>query len=282
MLKFVIGFAAAVLVSFLAYKMRSLNTAGAVAAAVLGTIVFGLAGTAWAVVLLTFFISSSLLSKLFRVKKRDLDANFAKGSRRDASQVLANGGVAGLMALAYFLLTISTLDVSQNLLHFIWLGFAASLAAANADTWATELGVFNPRQPVFLSTFRRVPKGTSGAVSLVGSLAALSGAVLVALLAILCMIVGRAPAGAGALWLDFALISAAGLMGAFVDSLLGATFQAVFFCRVCEKETERHPTHRCGSPTTLVRGKPWLDNDGVNLACTFSAALLIFLTFLII
>jgi uncharacterized protein (TIGR00297 family) len=279
MLKFVSGFTAAVLISFLAYKMRSLSTAGAVAAAVLGTVVFGLAGAAWAIVLLAFFVSSSLLSKLFHVKKRGIDANFAKGSRRDASQVFANGGVAGLIALTFFLLNM--FDAPQDVLHFLWLAFAASLGAANADTWGTELGVLNPRQPLFITTFRRVPKGTSGAVSLAGSLAALSGSMLVALVALCCRLFGLAPAGVISIWLDFVLISAAGLLGAFVDSFLGATMQAVFFCSSCEKETERHPKHSCGSPTTLVRGKRWLNNDGVNLACTLSAALLIWAVFVL-
>jgi uncharacterized membrane protein len=47
----------------------------------------------------------------------------------------------------------------------------------------------------------------------------------------------------------------------------------VYYCPACEKETERHPEHICGSVTTLKRGYAWLNNDWVNAACTLSGAL---------
>jgi uncharacterized membrane protein len=57
------------------------------------------------------------------------------------------------------------------------------------------------------------------------------------------------------------------LLGALFDSLLGATVQAIYFCPACQKETERNPTHGCGTRTTQIRGWTWLDNDWVNFAC---------------
>jgi uncharacterized membrane protein len=62
-LQLLLGFLLALVVAFLAYKARSLSRSGAAAAAVLGTVVFGLGGWSWAVLLLGFFISSSVLSK---------------------------------------------------------------------------------------------------------------------------------------------------------------------------------------------------------------------------
>jgi uncharacterized membrane protein len=59
-----------------------------------------------------------------------------------------------------------------------------------------------------------------------------------------------------------------------VDSFLGATFQAIYFCPACGKETEKNPQHSCGAPTTLKRGLRWLNNDGVNAVCTFSAGIM--------
>ena len=50
--------------------------------------------------------------------------------------------------------------------------------------------------------------------------------------------------------------------------------QAIYFCPACARETERHPQHTCGETTRLQRGLPWLDNDGVNLACALVGALL--------
>jgi uncharacterized protein (TIGR00297 family) len=271
MLNFFIGMVVGVGIACLAYRAQALNRGGATAAAVLGTVVFGLGGVGWALVMLTFFVSSSGLSKFFNASKADAGAEFAKGSKRDAWQVAANGGVGGILALTYFILL--KLSPASGLLPWLWVGFAASLAGANADTWGTELGALNPRRPVLLTNFRRVPAGTSGAVSLVGSLAALAGSALVAGVAVLAGRVGWVPQIQLPDWLVFVIISTAGFIGAWIDSLLGATLQATYYCPTCEKHTEKHPTHNCGAQTARARGLPWLNNDWVNLACTLSAAL---------
>lgn len=271
LVKCTIGLVAGSVIAYVAYRARSLDRNGALAAGVLGSVVFGLGGIGWAVVLLTFFISASALSKLFKGAKSDLGQEFAKGSRRDAGQVAANGGVGGVLALLFFIFT--WFAPENRLLPALWLGFCASFAAANADTWATELGVLNPRKPVLLSTFKRVSQGTSGGVSLIGTLAALAGSALVGLMAVVSVQADWAPMGDRALWIQAILITSAGLLGSFVDSYLGATVQAVYTCPACKKETERHPLHRCGTETRLKRGLPWLNNDWVNTACTLSAGL---------
>lgn len=271
-LKLFLGLIVGVGIAALAYRARALDRSGAVAAGVLGTIVFGLGGVAWALVLLTFFITASLLSKVFKKQKTNVADDFAKGSRRDAGQVAANGGVSGVFALVYFV--IALIAPQHPVLPALWVGFAASLAAANADTWATELGILTRGRPLSLRTFKRVPKGTSGAVSGLGTFSALIGAALVAAVAVLMGLAGWAPAGGLSLGGQFIVISLAGLAGALVDSLLGAWVQVIYLCPVCQKETERFPKHSCGAETTLLRGWPWLQNDGVNTACTLSAALI--------
>ena len=269
--QFLLGLFTGVLIAYLAYRAGALSGDGAIAAGILGTVVFGLGGVAWALVLLAFFITASGLSRFMKSRKADLDADFAKGSKRDAGQVAANGAVAGVLALAFFFL--SRFQPDSRWLPFLWIGFAASLAGANADTWATELGVLNPRQPLLLTTFKRVPRGSSGAVSLTGSLAALGGSTLVAGVAVLTVLSGWAPTGGQNLIWQFVIITLAGWFGSFVDSLLGAMVQAIYYCPACEKETERHPEHVCGTGTVLRRGYAWLNNDWVNAACTLSAAL---------
>ena len=273
--KLLLGFVIGAGIAALAYLARALNRSGAVAAGILGTIVFGLGGVGWAVVLLTFFISASALSKTLDAKKSEINQNFAKGSRRDAGQVLANGGVGGALVLLYVL--VKFIQPNSEWLPLLWLGFAASFAGANADTWATELGVLNPRNPVLLRTFRRVPRGTSGAISLVGTLSALAGSALVAGAAALSTGLGWTPSVGVPLWQQFGVIAFAGWLGAWVDSFLGATFQALYFCPRCEKQTERHPLHGCGAKTYRQRGLRWLNNDWVNAVCTLSAALIVVL-----
>ena len=154
------GLLLAVIIAFVAYRAHSLSRSGALAALVLGTVIFGLGGFGWAVLLLGFFISSSLLSRLFKRRKAAFDEKFSKGSRRDAWQVAANGGTAGLMVLLHVLFPGAA---------WPWLAFAGSLAAANADTWATELGVLSRTAPRLITTGKKVERGTSGGVSLGGT-----------------------------------------------------------------------------------------------------------------
>lgn len=244
----------AVLVSVAAYYARSLDLSGAIAATVVGTIIFGIGGWQWALILLIFFISSSALSKAFSKRKKGLDEKFSKGGRRDHAQVLGNGGLATLFALLYGFLP------DQNIL---WLLFLAALAAVNADTWATEIGVLSSVRPRNLLDLRQVvEKGTSGGISVVGTLGSIAGALVIAI------------AGALVTWFSadkigmIFWVTVAGTLGSFFDSWLGATVQAMYFCPSCEKETEKHPTHSCGTRTTHIKGFKWLNNDLVNFGCS--------------
>lgn len=260
-----LGFGLALLIAGAAYAVRSLSLSGAIAATLLGTAVFGLGGLPWAVLLVGFFVSSSALSRLFKRRKTSVNEKFSKGSRRDAGQVLANGGMAGILAilLAIFPST-----------GYLWAAAAGTLAAVNADTWATELGVLSKSEPRLLTSGKIVEKGTSGAVSWAGTLAAVSGAAAIGVLAVIVW-----PAYAGgfqwsAIPLRLGVIILAGAAGSFADSYLGATVQAIYYCPTCQKETERHPLHTCGSETRQIRGWNWLGNDGVNWACALTGALI--------
>jgi uncharacterized membrane protein len=115
-----------------------------------------------------------------------------------------------------------------------------------------------------------VETGTSGGLTTTGTAAALAGAALIGVVA-----AGFHLAAARPLLEAVALVAAvalAGLLGALVDSLLGATVQAIYYCDHCAQETERHPTHRCGTPTRPLRGWPWLDNDWVNFISAAAGA----------
>ena len=153
-------------------------------------------------VLLAFFISGSLLSQ-------------GGERRRNARQVIANGGIAALAALAGS-----------------WTAFAGAIAAATADTWATEIGRHARALPRLITTGRPVPAGTDGGITVLGTAGGCAGAAAIAALSSLLGQPGIA-------------IAVAGVLGMFVDSLLGASVQGT------------------------VR---WLDNDAVNLAATASGA----------
>ncbi len=263
-MQLLIGFLLAILIASLAYKARSLNISGAIAATFTGTIIFGIGGWEWAVLLLTFFITSSALSRAFKKQKQNLDEKFSKGNERDAGQVFGNGGIATLFAALHFFLPDSPLP---------WIGFAAALAAVNADTWATELGVLNPHPPRMITNPAKiVEKGTSGGISLYGTLASLFGAALIGFLAAII-----SPTVHGTLITDyFLLITLSGLAGSLFDSFLGGTVQAMYFCPKDNKETEKHPLHTCGTQTVHLRGWKWLTNDLVNFACSAFGVMIAF------
>jgi uncharacterized protein (TIGR00297 family) len=257
------GLLLAALASYAAYRLRSLTRRGAYAATLLGTLVFGLGGLQWAVLLLAFFILSSALTHAFKRAKQGTEEKYAKGSARDEMQVLSNGGPAGIFVILHAVFPAAT---------WPWIGFAGALAAVNADTWATELGVLNPGRPRLLTDLGKpVEKGTSGGVSIVGTLASLLAAALIATLAAFTLNGMHLPL--------LVSVTIAGLMGSLVDSLLGATLQAIYFCPLDQKETERHPLHTCGTQTIQIRGLKWLNNDLVNVSCGVTGAIVALVLF---
>lgn len=251
-----IGLLLGAFIALLAWWAGALSPSGAWAAALTGGLVFGLGGLPWAVLLLVFFVSSSLLSQAFARRKAAVNEKFSKGSRRDWGQVLANGGLGAFLAVIYGL---------RPDLIWLWPAFAGAMAAVNADTWATELGVLSKAPPRLIITGKTVERGTSGGVTWLGTLSSLAGAALV---------------GLAAAWFTpqvssltvIGLVALGGLAGSLCDSALGATAQAIYYCPTCQKETERHPTHLCGTPTVQVRGWRWLNNDLVNFICSLVGA----------
>ncbi len=264
-------------IGWAAYKRAALSKSGVAGAMLTGTAIFGFGGWAWGLLLITFFVLSSLLSKYKETTKEALAEKFAKGSRRDIGQALANGGAGALIAIAYRL-------TGHPLL---WFAFVGAMATVNADTWATELGVLSKRLPRLITTGKPVEPGTSGGVSLQGTLATLAGGMVIGI------------AGAFFLYVDslirytprvllyplsclvypgnctlLPLIAAlAGLAGSLFDSLLGATVQAIYYSTRREKETEK-VIDPDGTPNILLRGWRWLNNDWVNFISSVIGAAL--------
>jgi len=254
-----IGLGLALLVALLSSRARFLTPSGSVGTFLLATLIFGVGGWVWALPILTFFLISSLLSKVGKAHKTQFGLMFEKSSRRDIGQVLANGAVAGLIVVLY--------NYDPNPIWFVV--YLGALAAVNSDTWATEIGVFSPIPPRSIRTLRQVLPGSSGGVTLLGLFSGLIGSAVIVFIGWLVAsgvfisnIVGRM----------FWIIVTAGLLGSIVDSVLGATLQAQYQCPSCHKITEKK-VHCTGEATQLVSGYAWLNNDWVNFFCSSSGAL---------
>ena len=241
------------IIAGVALAVRSLTRRGALAALLLGTIALR-CSWAWGAFLIVWFVLAALLSHVGRQRKaRTMHGLVAKSDRRDATQVLANGACFGVAALVA--LNGSPETRSGSLLAMAAVG---ALAAAGADTWATELGTLSNGRPLSLRLWRRVPAGTSGAVSVLGTLAAVAGAFLLASVAAALGVISQDGVPAA---------TVGGFAGALADTLLGAWLQERLWCPSCEMPTEQH-VHSCGSATVAKGGVPTLDNDAVNFACT--------------
>jgi uncharacterized protein (TIGR00297 family) len=242
-----------ILGGFAGYKVRSLSASGAVAAIFVGMAIFLGFDLKGLLLLGVFFSSSTYWSKYKSSAKKEMEERLEKGARRDWRQVVANGGTAALFSIFYYF------EPSIVLL----IGFTVALASANSDTWASEIGSLSKKNPIYIRTFRRVEKGTSGAMSILGSAAALLGSLLIALVSFLLF-----PFNIYHLFIVFLF----GFIGNIVDTLFGAYYQKVYTCSNCGIETEKQ--NHCQRQTVRIKGYRLVDNDMVNFLSGFIAALL--------
>ncbi len=243
-------------IGLLAYRRESLDKSGILGSIVSGTSIVGMGGWPWGLSLVYFFVSSSLFSS-FKAREKAAVATdkFSKGSRRDLSQVAANGGLATFFALC------NGFSHSRGLRQRAQSGFIGALATATADTWATELGTLSRIPPRLITNGKPVAPGTSGGLTPLGVGASAMGACSLGYLFWLTTGMSKSLSSAPLL----ALIG--GIAGSFFDSILGATLQAMYFCPNCEAETEQR-IHQCGTRSKFLRGIRWMNNDAVNFIAT--------------
>ncbi len=194
-----VGVVLSVAISIGAQRLHALTADGAVAASLVGTLIFGFGGWRAAALLVLFFATSSLLTRWHAAGKPHPEHR--RG--RAGSQVLANGTTATVLAV-WFGLAPSVRTATA---------FAAAIAASTADTWATELGLVSRQAPRLITTGRIVTPGRSGGVTWVGTLGGLAGAAIIA------------AAAAWGLRTPFAGVWAAGSLAMVLDSLVGATIE---------------------------------------------------------
>lgn len=195
------GFAA------VAYLEGAVTISGVIAGVLIGMAVYLGAGIEGWLLLLATFASAVITSRIGLKRKNALGIAEERGGRRGAGNAIANCLVAAVAA---------TLAVATPHQAAAWLALVTALTAGAADTVASEIGKAWGRRTFLVTGFRPVPPGTSGAISLEGTLANVVAALALAMLG---AALGLIAAG------DVPLVAAAALGGAFVESALAATLE---------------------------------------------------------
>lgn len=246
-LNLILGVILGLSISVISYKFKLLNLNGAIATFFLAWIIFGFGQVKWTIPILTFFIFSSLLSKLRKKINPKADSYFQNSDERDHVQVMANGGFPGILVL------INQIHCSE----LFYIAYVSSIAAVCSDTWATEIGTMFNSKTFNIINFQQVEQGISGGVSLIGFIGAALGAISIS--------VSASP------WLNnisgiILIIFFSGFLGSTFDSFLGSTLQAKFNCSICNNTIESK--FHCGQNSVHTKGFKWLNNDTVNFAAS--------------
>ena len=197
--------AVAITLSFgiLARILRAVDVSGAVAGVIVTWILFMTAGPGAFAAVAAVFVLAFLTTRLGYRRKQFL-GTAERGGGRTASQVLANLGTAAACGAA------SVLTARPEL----WLlALSGALAEAAADTVSSEYGQATGDSAYLITTWEVVPAGTDGGISVPGTLAGIAAAVLLSLICAAAHLVPRRL---------IAVTLAAGILGMFADSYLGA------------------------------------------------------------
>lgn len=232
---------------FITIRKKSLSPSGAFTAAFMGISVAEFAGAEWLILPAVFFLSSTLIGRIFKGKTSHGDAK--QGKARDAVQVVCNGGVYWVMAilLPYF--------------PELSLAMIVSMAIATSDTWASEIGIGLKGKTYDIIRWKSLPVGVSGGVSLGGSLAGLFGSVLIVFISIYLTELSI---------FTCILLTGLGFIGMLLDSIIGSVFQAKYH------SSEGLSDENVGKQSQLISGYSWMSNDWVNLISNILITALLF------
>lgn len=233
---------------FIAYRLRTLSLDGLFGAGIMGTLIILYGSRYHLLSLATFFILSSLLSKILK------KASFytSKGSRRDIFQVYANGGIALLICIVSHF-------INDSILVYL---FFSSVAAAMSDTWGTEFGKLSKQRPISIVSLKPVNHGISGGITRVGTLGSLLGSCIIGLTAWLSMPIQS--------HIIYGIIFS-GLLASLFDSILGATIQAKY------KDQNGEVSEKENQNSSLFQGYSLINNDTVNLFNTTIAPITMYI-----
>ncbi len=211
--------------ALLAYALGMISRSGAIGGLLVGTAIYASLGPQGFAVLAFFVVGGSLLTRFGYRRKQRTGTAQDQGGRRGARNAVANCAVAVSCALL----------AAATGLELFTIAFVASVGAAFADTSESEIGQLFSRTPRMITTLRKVPPGSDGAISLAGTIAGVAAACLTATVALTLGLLESPQTGF--------LVALAAFLGTVADSLIGARY-------------------------------PRIGNEATNVLCTLVAAVL--------
>ncbi len=250
------GFFLSLLIAIISLKVKFLKISGSLATFILAFLIFSFGGWQWTLSIFSFFVLSSVLSKIREKKNPAVNKYFQKSGSRDFFQVVANGGLGGVLVVINYFIP-----------NQIWFSvYSGIIAAACADTWATEIGTLTRHKTYDILNFKKVEPGTSGGVSFAGFIGSLAGAFCISLIA--------------AIWIDkqqigfILLITFSGFAASALDSILGTTLQVQYKCLKCGRIID-NKIH-CETTAEKIHGINFINNDFVNLVAGLTGGIIVF------
>lgn len=269
--------------AFKGYRGGSLDTSGAVGAALVG---WGTlyAGVRFGVVLGAFFFLSSAMTRVGGEIKKRIDENHVPGKASGARnwiQVAANGLVPTFLAMSYSFATGGPeylLGVNNAFETPLAAAFIGYYGCCCGDTWSSELGVLSRKMPRLITTGKECKPGTNGGVTTLGLVASAAGGFAVGF-AFWCgglfvpVVTGNVTLALqfAAQWPVLVIGLGAGLVGSLMDSLLGATIQFSGYC-----SERRRMVSKPGPTVTRTSGLNFLSNSAVNFVTASLCALILY------
>ncbi|CAL1548691.1 unnamed protein product [Lymnaea stagnalis] len=228
--------------------------------------------------LLAFFIFASKATKFKAEKKRKIEHDFKEGGQRNWVQVVCNGGPAAAFAV-FYMFEVGSVDASidfSKLYAASWYALAvmSALASSCGDTFSSEFGVvLGKKDPINILTWKPVPRGCNGGISLYGTISSILGGAIVgvAFYATELLIISWANLlDSPKQWPIIFYGAIAGFMGSIIDSILGASLQF----------SGKHKKLGCiveykGPDIEHISGWEFLDNHSVNLLSSTLTGLII-------
>ncbi|RDD40229.1 Transmembrane protein 19 [Trichoplax sp. H2] len=267
-----IAFATAIsiAISIRGLRKKSLDLSGSITAVVVG-FCMTLSNTGFFIVLITFFFTSSSLTKFKSEIKRRIEDDFKEGGQRNWVQVLCNGGIPCVAAIIY-VMTIGSGILPINFMRFKYynpsllaVSVVTSLACCAGDTWASEIGsAIGSRTPRLITTLQPVPVGTNGGISIIGTISSIAGGLVIGLSYYLsiywcCDRTDNAWDKQPPQWPIIVCGALAGFLGSMIDSYLGASVQYSGYCKESKKVL-----HYRTENSLHISGYAILNNHAVN------------------